>query len=104
MQRHCLIDVGGPSMLHLMEVPGVEISTGPMFARGRLDHLAPSIPDQASLYEMRDRLIDAGVSGGAVTDFGVALSVHFSDADGADAEITWFKDTCNQAIEQVRRG
>jgi catechol 2,3-dioxygenase-like lactoylglutathione lyase family enzyme len=89
--RHCLVDVGGPSMLHLLEAPGVEIPDGPLFGRGRLDHLALAVPDEASLYALRDGLVASGASSGEVTDFGVALSVHFRDPAGMHSEITWLK-------------
>lgn len=91
IKRHCLVAVGGASMLHLLEVPGVEIPRRPLFERGRLDHLALSVADEASLYALRNRLVEAGASSGEITDFGVALSVHFRDPAGMDAEITWLK-------------
>jgi hypothetical protein len=64
---------------HRAGLPGWRVD----IARGCLDPLALSVPDQAFLYEVRDRLVHAGVSGGEITDFGVALSLDFSDPDGA---------------------
>lgn len=88
--RHALLDVGG-GFLHLMEVPGATIVDSGMFERGRLDHLALSVPDERSLREARDSLVRLGASAGEITDFGVALSVHFRDPGGMDGEVCWTK-------------
>lgn len=91
IRRHCLLQVGERAALHLMEAPDAELPEGPMFSRGRLDHLGLSVADEVSLHSARERLVDVGQSAGEINDLGAVLSVHFRDPDGTEGEVCWLK-------------
>ncbi len=59
----------------------------PMFARGRLDHLAFEAASIEAFDDIRDRLLARGATDGFVTDFGHILSLFFRDPDGLEAEV-----------------
>jgi catechol 2,3-dioxygenase-like lactoylglutathione lyase family enzyme len=59
----------------------------PMFARGRLDHLALQAASLDAFDEIRNRLVARGATDGFVTDFGHILSLFFRDPDGLEAEV-----------------
>jgi catechol 2,3-dioxygenase-like lactoylglutathione lyase family enzyme len=59
----------------------------PMFARGRLDHLALEAASIEAFDEIRERLLARGATDGFVTDFGHILSLFFRDPDGLEAEV-----------------
>jgi catechol 2,3-dioxygenase-like lactoylglutathione lyase family enzyme len=59
----------------------------PMFARGRLDHLALEAASLEAFDEIRERLLARGATDGFVTDFGHILSLFFRDPDGLEAEV-----------------
>lgn len=59
----------------------------PMFARGRLDHLALEAASIDSFDQIRDRLLDRQATDGFVTDFGHILSLFFRDPDGLESEV-----------------
>jgi catechol 2,3-dioxygenase-like lactoylglutathione lyase family enzyme len=85
--RHWLMRVGPASILHAFELPAAAPAPSPMFTRGRIDHLALNVDDEAELHRLRQRLVEAGASTGEVTDFGSLLSVSFTDPDGLDCEL-----------------
>lgn len=87
--HHRLMRVGEQSVLHAFEMAAPAPS--PVFNRGRLDHLALNVAEQAEFEALRRRLVDAGASDGEVTDFGVLLSVSFSDPDGLACELCWMR-------------
>ncbi|MDP9458778.1 MAG: VOC family protein [Actinomycetota bacterium] len=87
--RRAMIDLGSGAALHPFEIadnPNGRGLPGP-FVRGHIDHLALNVPDPDTFEALRDRLVEAGVSDGTVTDFGSVRSVSFQDPDGADCEI-----------------
>lgn len=59
----------------------------PMFARGRLDHLALEAASLEAFDEIRNRLLARNATDGFVTDFGHILSLFFRDPDGLEAEV-----------------
>ena len=89
--RHAFIDVGGGFALHPFEISGVDVPQGelPIFARGRIDHLALRAETADSFWAVRERIHDAGAGDGQVTDLGPLLSVGFTDPDGLWGEVCW---------------
>ena len=59
----------------------------PMWGRGRIDHFGLQAASREAFEIIRQRLIDAGASGGTVNDFGSALSLFFRDPDGLEGEV-----------------
>jgi catechol 2,3-dioxygenase-like lactoylglutathione lyase family enzyme len=94
--RHAVIEVGGDTVLHAFHVPWARSDDRrEMFERGRTDHYGLTVPDVASLLEVRRRLLaeGEGVTDGEVRDFGPVYSLHFVDPDGVHLEVNLFKDT-----------
>ncbi len=87
--HHRLLRVGDLSVLHTFEMAAPPPS--PTFSRGRVDHLALNVAEHDEFERMRQRLIDVGASDGGVTDFGVLLSVGFTDPDGLACELCWMR-------------
>ena len=92
--RHALIEIGPHTTLHPFEV-GADDVTGrqPMFARGRLDHVALNAESREAFLEVRRRLIAEGAhatENGLVTDMGGGVwSISFHDPDGMWGEVMW---------------
>jgi catechol 2,3-dioxygenase-like lactoylglutathione lyase family enzyme len=88
--RYGVFAVGPDTALLAFEVPGYDpVADGigvEMGHRGRIDHFALRV-DQAAFFDVRDRLVAAGASTGAVTAFGPYQSVAFRDADGLEGNI-----------------
>ena len=84
--------VGRSAVLQAFEVPGYDPAAEGVGAepgqRGRIDLFALLVEDEAGLLEIRDRLVAAGASDGAVTPLGPFLSVSFRDPDGLEAQVT----------------
>ncbi|CAA9477684.1 MAG: hypothetical protein AVDCRST_MAG69-553 [uncultured Solirubrobacteraceae bacterium] len=89
--RHAFIDLGGGFLLHSFEIPGVDVPQGelPIFARGRIDHLALKADTAEAFWVLRERIHQAGASDGEVTDMGLLLSAGFTDPDGLWGEVCW---------------
>lgn len=87
--RHALIDLGRGACLHPFEITGNPHghSSGQIFDRGHMDHLALNVADEATFELLRERLVEAGASDGCITDFGNVRSVWFEDPDGFGCEI-----------------
>ncbi len=92
--RHALIDLGNGAALHPFEVDGSDQGSGSprTFGRGHLDHVALNVADEPAFQKLRHRLVDAGASDGAVTDFGRVRTVWFRDPDGCEGEIAIWSD------------
>ena len=60
---------------------------GPMFGRGRLDHMGLRAASLEAFEALRDRLVAVGASDGFVTDFGPVLSLFWVDPDGLEGEV-----------------
>lgn len=84
-----LVDVGPSAKLNVFEIAGntEPARQGPMFGRGRLDHLGLQAASIEAFDAIRDRLVACGASDGFVTDFGPALSLFFRDPDGLESEV-----------------
>ncbi len=88
--RLSIIKVGPHNELNVFEIDGnteADRQT-PMFARGRLDHLALQAASFEAFTTIRDRLIASGAADDFVTDFGQMLSVFFRDPDGMECEVS----------------
>jgi catechol 2,3-dioxygenase-like lactoylglutathione lyase family enzyme len=90
--RHATFHVSAGLVLHVFEVPGYDpqsqgIGTD-IGERGRIDHFAFLVPDAAALAEVAERLRAAGASEGVVQTLGPVLSVHATDPDGLQFEVT----------------
>jgi len=92
--RHAAVGVGGGAALHAFALPDNPhaAASAKMFERGHIDHLAINVADENALREASRRLVEAGVSDGAVTDFGVSKSISFRDPDGLEAEVALWGD------------
>ena len=88
---HGVFAIGRDTVLHAFEIPAYDpVADGigsEIGQRGRLDHFALLVDDETALLELRDRLVAAGASDGAVTPLGPYLSVHFQDPDGLEGEV-----------------
>ena len=89
--RHTFIDLGAGFILHPFEIPGADVPQGelPMFARGRIDHLALRAATPEAFWTLRERIYLAGASDGEVVDLGPLLSAGFEDPDGLWGEVCW---------------
>lgn len=88
--RHAAIELGGGFHLHAFELAeGNPHARGlpDTFTRGHLDHLALEVADEATLQELRRRLVERGASDGTLHDFGSTRQVWFDDPDGHRCEV-----------------
>lgn len=91
--RHAFIPLGPETLLHPFQIPGIDVPQGelPMFARGRIDHLALTATDEAAFWEVRRRVIAERAGTGEVTDFGPHYGLSLLDPDGLWLEVVWPK-------------
>ena len=91
--RHAFIELGPTTVLHPFQITGREVPQGaiPVFARGRLDHVALNVSSEEAFRQVRRRVIAAGAGDGVVTDMGSLLYLGFTDPDGGEHEIIWAK-------------
>jgi catechol 2,3-dioxygenase-like lactoylglutathione lyase family enzyme len=84
--------IGPHSALQAIEVPGFDPAADRIDADGgrgeRINHFALLVDDEVALRAVRDRLVAAGSSDGAVTAMGPYLSVSFRDPDGLEGAVT----------------
>lgn len=83
----------GDVMLHVFEVADGRAPAGAgsaMLERGRHDHLAFTVRDEAALTGLRDRLIAVGASSGDIRPLGWMLSVRYVDHEGFEGEVNCF--------------
>lgn len=89
---HGVFALGASSVLHAFEVPGYDPAAdgipSEIGRRGRIDHFALLVDDEPALLAVRDRLVSAGASDGAVTSLGPFLSVLYRDPDGLEGNIS----------------
>lgn len=90
--RHAMFHVAAGLVLHAFEVPGYDPQVQGIGAdigeRGRIDHFAFLVPDEATLRQVAGRLRAAGASDGEVRALGPLLSAHATDPDGLQFEVT----------------
>ena len=94
--QHRLMRVGAASVLHAFEV-GDAPQPAAILERGRIDHLALNVTDRDEFDRLSSRLVAAGASDGTRTDFGVLVSVSFTDPDGHFCELCWMRPTASLA-------
>lgn len=86
--RHALIAIGSGACLHVFEFAQVPTpAAAPMFARGRIDHVALGAPDAEEFERLRTDLLARGRTDGTVTDFGVMRVLTFLDPDEHPTEL-----------------
>ncbi len=89
--RYGVFAAGPDCALLVSEVPGYDpVADGigvEVGRRGRIDHFSLRV-DEAALFEVRDRLVAAGASDGAVIALGPFRSVKFRDPDGLEGTIS----------------
>ena len=87
--RLSLVDVGPGIQLNVFEIADNTEADHPtpMFGRGRLDHIGLEAASQEAFDEIRNRLLAREATDGFVTDFGIALSIFYTDPDGLEGEI-----------------
>ncbi len=90
--RHAIFHIDQGLALHVFEVPGYDpaaqgIGTD-IGERGRIDHFAFVVDDRATLEAVAARLRAAGASDGQVQALGPVLSIHVTDPDGLQLEVT----------------
>lgn len=92
--RFGVVRLGDGVAVNLFEIAGNDHTTGrpTMFDRGHIDHFGIDVTDEASFFELRDRLVAGGHSSGEITDFGPLLGLMFTDPDGTDCEISLVLD------------
>ncbi|MBW4457128.1 MAG: VOC family protein [Nostoc indistinguendum CM1-VF10] len=102
--RHALLRAGSQCVLHAAEMPDNIHSSGSkdMFGRGHIDHLALNASTESAFWIIQRKLIDRGVSDGAITDLGPVLNLSFSDPDGMHIEVCLIVDASLQGFHQPR--
>jgi catechol 2,3-dioxygenase-like lactoylglutathione lyase family enzyme len=87
--RLSLVNVGPTAQLNIFELAGNAEADrqSPVFGRGRIDHLGLEAASHEAFDEIRSRLISRNATDGFVTDFGIALSLFFTDPDGLEGEV-----------------
>ncbi|BAY09848.1 VOC family protein [Calothrix sp. NIES-2098] len=102
--RHVLLLAGKSSVVHAAEMPDNVHSSGlpDMFRRGHIDHLALNVPTASAFQIIRRKLIDRGVTDGAIADLGPVLNLAFSDPDGMHIEVCLIVDASLQGFHQPR--
>lgn len=90
--RHAMFHVSPGLVIHAFEVPGYDPQAQGIGVdigeRGRIDHFAFLVPDEVTLGAVAERLAAAGASDGEVRAMGPLLSVHATDPDGLQFEVT----------------
>lgn len=102
--RHAIVRTGPASWLHPAELDGnPHASAVPeMFGRGHLDHLALTAADADGFARARARLVERGVTDGAVEDLGAFHAIWFTDPDGMRVELVHIVDPALAGIHAPR--
>lgn len=110
--RHAIFAVDDLLFLHVFEVPGYDpqaqgigIDIG---QRGRIDHFGFIVRDEPTLRDIAARLRTAGATDGEIRSFGPILSLHVTDPDGLQLEITcpdptFELDDASEDVEEIGR-
>ena len=109
--RHGTLRLGPDCVLHVFEVDAAATGplAGPMFSRGRIDHLGIAATDEAALRKLRDHLVERGASDGEFTLFagsdhpGGTLSVYFTDPDGCAFQVCCERTGAAIGDDEVRQ-
>src|SRR5713101_2481908 len=97
--RLSFVTIGPHTQLNVFEVDGNTEAERqvPMFGRGRIDHVGLEAATQEAFDTIRERLVARGATDGFVTDFGVAISLFFTDPDGLEGEVALHNTTATAA-------
>lgn len=88
--RMAIVDMGGGAALNVFEVPADSIigERRTIGARGAIDHFGISVPDLATLEQVKGRLEAAGADIGEIQVLGGDThSLFFRDVDGMELEV-----------------
>ena len=87
--RMIILDLGGGSALNVFEVTPEEIigERRKQGGRGAIDHFGIAVDSPATLEQMRDRLVAAGMDIGDIQQLGGLWSLFFRDPDGMELEV-----------------
>ena len=88
--RMVILDMGGGAALNVFEVPAESIigERRTIGARGAIDHFGISVPDLATLEQVKARLEAAGADIGEIQNLGGdTWSLFFRDVDGMELEV-----------------
>jgi catechol 2,3-dioxygenase-like lactoylglutathione lyase family enzyme len=92
--RHYFFEMGPENTVAFFEWQGVPTFAKPAGVRVdeamQFDHLSFNLPDELALYELRDRLLAAGVEITEVVDHDIMHSVYFTDPNGIALEASWW--------------
>jgi catechol 2,3-dioxygenase-like lactoylglutathione lyase family enzyme len=94
--RHYFFRIGPQSTLAFFEWDGTDIGTFekpagmPFTFPAQFDHLSFTLPDEAALESLRDRLKAHKVEITRVVDHGFVRSVYFHDNNGIALEASWW--------------
>lgn len=108
--RHAMFHVAAGLVIHVFEVPGYDPQAQGIGVdigeRGRIDHFAFLVTDEAVLRDVAARLRAAGASDGDVRAMGPLLSLHATDPDGLQFEVTCVNpafdaDSAREEVEEI---
>jgi catechol 2,3-dioxygenase-like lactoylglutathione lyase family enzyme len=87
--RMFILDLGGGAALNVFEVAPNEIigERRKQGHRGAIDHFAIAVESLATLWDVKQRLIDAGADIGEIQRLGGEWSLFFRDIDGMELEV-----------------
>jgi catechol 2,3-dioxygenase-like lactoylglutathione lyase family enzyme len=87
--RMTVLDLGGGSALNVFECSPADIigEQRKQGARGAIDHYGLSVDSLATLEQVKERLLAAGVDIGEIQRLGPEWSLFFRDPDGMELEV-----------------
>jgi catechol 2,3-dioxygenase-like lactoylglutathione lyase family enzyme len=94
--RHYFFEISPQNTVAFFEVKGAETfdkgagSPPPNDIPVQMDHLSFNLPDEASLEQLRKRILAAGSEVTEVVDHGFIRSVYFTDPNGIALEASWW--------------
>jgi catechol 2,3-dioxygenase-like lactoylglutathione lyase family enzyme len=100
--RHAILRAGPATTLYAAEMPDNVHSSAlhEMFGRGHLDHIALNVPTELAFQIIRRKLLDRGVSDGAIVDIGPTHCLSCSDPDGMHIEVCLIIDASLQGFHE----
>jgi catechol 2,3-dioxygenase-like lactoylglutathione lyase family enzyme len=94
--RHYFFEINAQNTIAFFEVKGAETfdkgagSPAPNHIPIQMDHLSFNVPDEASLEQLRKRILAAGSEVTEVVDHGFIRSVYFTDPNGIALEASYW--------------
>jgi catechol 2,3-dioxygenase-like lactoylglutathione lyase family enzyme len=94
--RHYFFRIGPQSTVAFFEWDGTEVGEFekpagvPFTFPAQFDHVSFTVPDEAALGSLQERLQDHGVEVTPVVDHGFVRSIYFHDTNGIALEASWW--------------